>query len=179
MNIPPSLCNGCLVMRLLISILFFASFDSLAGETEICMGNKEARSFLSEWREGDSVTNILTTIQGPELLRERGRIAYQADLNGDGNQDYIFESFDSQGSAGDRTFGVFVQCKGFLQFMGGDYFAGVEGVGAKNNGYGDVIFSSYQRDKSDEVIYAEGKALTRPHAWSFNSSTGRYEGGMD
>lgn len=166
-------------MRLLVSILIFASFNSLAGETEVCKGNKGARSFLSEWREGDSVTNILTTIQGAELLRERGRIAYQVDLNGDGNQDYIFESFDSQGSAGDRTFGVFVQCKGFLQFMGGDYFAGVEGVAPKNNGYSDVIFFSYQRDKSDEVIYAEGKALTRSHVWSFNPSTGRYEGGAD
>jgi hypothetical protein len=166
-------------MRLLISILIFASFDSLAGEAEICMENKEAKSFLSEWREGDSVANILTTIRGAELLRERGHIAYQADLNGDGNQDYIFESFDSQGSAGDRTFGIFVQCKGFLQFMGGDYFAGVEGEGAKNNGYNDVVFFSYQRDKSDEVIYAEGKALTRSHVWSFNPSTGRYEGGMD
>ena len=166
-------------MRLLISILIFASFDSLAGEAEACKGNKGVRSFLSEWREGDNVTNILTTIQGAELLRERGRIAYQADLNGDGNQDYIFESFDSQGSAGDRTFGVFVQCKGFLQFMGGDYFAGVEGVGLKNNGYSDVIFSSYQRNKSGEVIYVEGKALTRSHVWSFNPSAGRYEGGAD
>jgi hypothetical protein len=168
-------------MKLPIAILILASFNfnAVAGEAEACKGNKGIRSFLSEWREGGSVINILTTIQGAEILRERGRIAYQADLNGDGNQDYIFESFDSQGSAGDRTFGIFVQCKGFLQFMGGDYFAGVEGEGAKNNGYNDVVFFSYQRDKSDEVIYAEGKALTRSHAWSFNPSTGRYEGGMD
>ncbi|UYP30624.1 hypothetical protein OEG79_00595 [Pseudomonas sp. Z8(2022)] len=168
-------------MKLLIIILVLASFtiNAVAGEAEACKGNKGVRSFLSEWHESGSVTNILTTIQGAELLRERGRIAYQADLNGDGNQDYIFESFDSQGSAGDRTFGVFVQCKGFLQFIGGDYFAGVEGGGSKNNGYNDVIFFSYQRDKSGEVIYAEGKALTRSHVWSFNPSTGRYEGGMD
>lgn len=146
MNIPPSLCNGCLVMKLLVSILIFASFNSLAGEAETCKGNKGAKSFLSEWREGGRVTNILTTIQG---------------------------------SAGDRTFGVFVQCKGFLQFMGGNYFAGMEGVAPKNNGYSDVIFFSYQRDKSDEVIYAEGRALTRSHVWSFNPNTGRYEGGAD
>ncbi|MCQ4264702.1 hypothetical protein CXK91_19125 [Stutzerimonas stutzeri] len=166
-------------MKLSIVILILASFNAAAGEAEVCKGNKGARSFLSEWWEGGRISNILTTIQGAEILRERGRIAYQADLNGDGNQDYIFESFDSQGSAKDRTFGIFIQCRGFLQFLGGDYFAGVEEIGSKNNGYNDVIFLSYQRDKSDEVINAEGQALTRSHVWSFNPGSGKYEGGMD
>lgn len=167
-------------MKLPIVILILASFNAVAGEAEVCKGNKGARSFLSEWREGGRVSDILTTVQGAEILRERGRIAYQADLNGDGNQDYIFESFDSQGSAIDRTFGIFVQCRGFLQFMGGNYFASVEEIGSKNNGYHDVTFLSYQRDESDEVIYAKkGQALTKSHVWSFNPSSGKYEGGMD
>lgn len=164
-------------MKLPIVILILASFNAVAGEAEVCKGNKDAISFLSEWREGDRVTNILTTIQGAELLRERGRIAYQADLNGDGNQDYIFESFDSQGSAGDRTFGIFVQCKGFLRFLGGDYFAGVKEGEAINNGYRDIVFLSYRRGESDNIIYAEDQALVTPQTWSFNSSSGMYEGG--
>jgi len=104
---------------LMIIMLLFASLNAVAGEVEACKGNKDTRSFLSEWWEGDKITNILTTIQGAEATRERGRIAYRADLNGDGNKDYIFEPIDSQGSARDRTFGIYVQCKGFLQFLGG------------------------------------------------------------
>lgn len=166
-------------MKLPILILMLASFNSVAGEAEVCKENKGVRSFLSEWRESGSVTDVLTTIQGSEILRERGRVAYQADLNGDGNQDYIFESFDSRGSAKDRTFGIYVQCWGFLQFIGGDYFAGVQEIGSKNNGYNDVIFHSYQRDEWDEVIYAEGQILTRSQVWSFNPGSGKYEGGMN
>ncbi|WP_324709397.1 hypothetical protein [Pseudomonas citronellolis] len=166
-------------MKLPIIMLLFASFNVVAGEVEVCKGEKNTRNFLSEWREGDRVTNILTTIQDTDISRERGRIAYQADLNGDGNKDYIFESFDSQGSAKDRTFGIFIQCKGFLQFVGGDYFAGVKEIGSINNSYRDVVFLSYQRDKSGEIIYADGQALIRSHVWSFNPGSGKYEGGID
>lgn len=166
-------------MKFPIIMLFLASFNAVAGEVEVCKIKKNTQSFLSEWREGDKVTNILTTIQDTETLRERGRIAYQDDLNGDGNMDYIFESFDSQGSAQDKTFGIFVQCRGFLQFVGGDYFADVKEVGEINNGYKNVVFLSYQRDDSDEIIYTEGQALTKSHVWSFNPSSDKYEGGMD
>ncbi|MEX6500726.1 hypothetical protein [Pseudomonas zhanjiangensis] len=166
-------------MKLSTIILLLISINALAGEPEVCKGNIKARSFLSEWREGDRAVSILTTIQGSEVSRERGRIAYQADLNSDDNPDYIFESFDSQGSAKDRTFGIFVQCKGFLHFVGGDYFAGVEEAGSTSNNYKDVAFLSYQRNDLDEIIYVKGQALTRLHFWSFNPSSGRYEGDMD
>jgi hypothetical protein len=166
-------------MKFPIIILFFASLNAVAGEVGVCKVKRNTKSFLSEWREGDKVTNILTTIQDTEVLRERGNIAYQGDLNSDGNLDYIFESYDSQGSAKDKTFGIFVQCRGFLQFVGGDYFAGVKEVGAINSGYRNVVFLSYQRDGSDEIIYAEGQALTKPHVWSFNPNSSKYEGGID
>ncbi|SNS58951.1 hypothetical protein [Pseudomonas segetis] len=166
-------------MKLLIIILLFASFNAAAGEVEICKGNKSTRNFLSEWREGDRATYILTTIHGTETLRESGRIAYQADLNDDGNNDYIFESFDSQGTAKDRTFAILIQCKGFLQFAGGDYFAGVKEGTKIHNGYRDIIFFSYQRDESNKIIYSQGQKLIIPHIWSFNPSSGKYEGDMD
>lgn len=166
-------------MKLPTIILLLASANALAGEAEICKGNIKVRSFLSEWVEGDRTVSILTTIQGSEASRERGRIAYQADLNSDGNPDYIFESFDSQGAARDRTFGIFVQCKGFLHFVGGDYFAGVKEAGSTSNNYKDVAFLSYRRNESDEIMYVKGQALTRLHVWSFNPSSGRYEGDMD
>lgn len=162
-------------MKLLIIMLLFASFNAVAAEAEVCKGNQNTRNFLSEWREGDRITNILTTIQGAEVSRERGRIAYQTDLNSDGNTDYIFESFDSQGSAKDRTFGIFIQCRGFLQFVGGDYFAGMKEGESINNGYRDVIFLSYQRNESNEIIYSEDHVLIRSHIWSFNPSSGKYE----
>lgn len=166
-------------MKILSLIFSFASFGVIAGENAICKGDVTTRSFLSEWREGDTAVSILTNIRGLETFNERGRIAYQGDLNDDGNVDYIFESFDSEGSAKDRTFGIYVQCKGFLKPVGGDYFSGVNDVRAGSEKLKEIVFLSYQRDESNNIIYTHGKALTKPHVWSFNPNTGRYEGDMD
>lgn len=137
------------------------------------------RNFLSEWREGNSAVDILTSIYDLEISRERGRIVYQDDFNGDGNVDYIFESLDSEGSAKDRTHGIYIQCKGFLKFVGGDYFAGVSEIKVNSENLKDIVFLSYQRNKSNKIIYKNGEALTKTHVWSFNPNTGRYEGKMD
>lgn len=166
-------------MKMLPLILLLTNFGAFAGEDKICKEDIKTRSFLSEWREGDGAVNILTSIHGLEIYRERGRVAYQDDFNGDGNVDYIFESFDSEGSAKDRTHGIYIQCKGFLKFVGGDYFAGVNGVKASSGNFKDILFLSYQRNESGEVIYANGQALTKLHAWSLNPESGVYEGNMD
>lgn len=166
-------------MKMLPLIFLLTSFDAFAGGDKICKEHIKTRTFISEWREADGVVNILTNIHGLEISRERGRVAYRDDFNGDSNVDYIFESFDSEGSAKDRTHGIYIQCKGFLKFVGGDYFAEVNGVKASSGNFKDIVFLSYQRNESGEVIYANGQALTKLHAWSFNQKYGRYEGDTD
>lgn len=166
-------------MKMLPLILILTSLGTFASEDKVCKENIRTRSFLSEWKEGGGVVSILTSIHGIEIFKERGRIAYQDDFNGDGNVDYIFESFDSEGSAKDRTHGIYIQCKGFLKFVGGDYFAGVNGANVSSGGFKDIVFLSYQRNKSSEVIYVNGQALTKLHVWSLNPKTGRYEGDLD
>ena len=166
-------------MRMLPLILLLMNLGAFASEDKICKENIKTRSFLSEWREGDGVVNILTSIHDLEISRERGRIAYQDDLNDDGNADYIFESLDSEGSAKDRIHGIYIQCKGFLKFVGGDYFAGVRGIKVNSENLKDIVFLSYQRNESNKIIDKNGEALTKNHVWSFNSNTGRYEGEMD
>lgn len=166
-------------MKMLPLIFLLTSFDALASENRICNEDIKTRNFLSEWREGNGVINILTSIHGLEISRERGRVAYQDDFNGDGNVDYIFESFDSEGSAKDRTHGIYIQCKGFLKFVGGDYFAGVTEIKVSSGNFKDIFFLSYQRDESNNLVYRNGEALTKNHMWSFNPNTGRYEGKID
>lgn len=166
-------------MKTLSLILLLTSLGAFAGEDKICKDNIKTRNFLSEWREGDTAANILTSIHELEISRERGRISSQDDFNDDGNADYIFESLDSEGSAKDRIHGIYIQCKGFLKFVGGDYFAGVREIKVNSENLKDIVFLSYQRDESNKIIYKNGEALTKNHVWSFNSNTGRYEGEMD
>jgi hypothetical protein len=166
-------------MKTLPLIFLLTSLGAFAGEGTICKENINSRSFLSEWREGDSAVNILTSIHDLEISKERVRIAYKDDFNGDGNIDYIFESLDSEGSAQDRTHGIYIQCKGFLKFVGGDYFAGVSGIKVNSENLKAIVFLSYQRNKSNKIIYKNGEALTKAHVWAFNPNTGRYEGEVD
>lgn len=166
-------------MRMLPLILLLTSSGAFASQDKICIEDLKTRSLVSEWAEGDSAINILTSVHGLEISRERGRIAYQDDLNGDGDTDYIVESLDSEGSAKDRIHGIYIQCKGFLKYAGGDYFAGVRGIKVNSENLKDIVFLSYQRDESNKIIYKNGEALTKNHVWSFNSNTGRYEGEMD
>ncbi|WP_339523744.1 hypothetical protein [Pseudomonas sp. EA_35y_Pfl2_R111] len=166
-------------MKILPLIFILTSLGAFADEDKFCNEDIKTRSFLSEWREGNTVFNILTSIHDLKIYRERGRIAYQDDFNGDGNIDYIFESFNSEGSAKDRTHSIYIQCKGFLKFVGGDYFAGVSGIKINNEKSKNIVFLSYQRDKSSKIIYNNEEALTKTHVWSFNQNIGRYEEEMD
>ena len=77
-------------MKIVPRIFLLTSFGAFAGEDKICKDGINTRSFLSEWIEGYGIVNILTSIHGLDISRERGRIAHQYDLNGDGNIVYIF-----------------------------------------------------------------------------------------
>jgi len=121
----------------------------------------------------------LTIILNGDTHRERGRVAYSCDINGDGNPDFIFESLDSQGSSRDRTYGIYIQCRGYLAFAGGDYFAGLGRVEDGLDGFKAITFLSYIRDLTGEVVYADSPPSTQAHTWVFNSLSGRYEGNAD
>lgn len=166
-------------MKRLLILLALISSGVFTGEPEICKPDEMAKKFLSIWKEQGRAIAILSNIRDSQVSVEEGIVAYQGDLNGDGNEDYIFESLSSAGSAGDRTFDILIQCKGYLKFSGGDYFAGVREIRSGNLQYKDIVFDSYRRDKEGKIAFKGKQALTRSHVWRFNPQVGKYEGDMD
>lgn len=165
-------------MRFIFTVLLLLSANILADEQAICRDDV-AKSFISSWREGSEAHSVLTTILNGDTHIERGLVAYSDDINGDGNPDFIFESLDSQGSSRDRTYGIYIQCRGYLAFVGGDYFAGLGRVEDGQDGFKIIIFLSYVRDLMGEIVYADSQPSTQAHTWIFNSLSGRYEGDAD
>ncbi len=79
----------------------------------------------------------------------------------------------------DSTFAFLIQCRGYLRYSGGGYFAGVKVLDGPAKGGGefkDIEIYSYIRDKRGRIRYKGEKAMTRPHLWQFDPQTQRYEG---
>lgn len=147
---------------------------------DICIQVTDARYFLSKWSErGEESEDMLSRVDGTEFSVESGDVIYTGDLNGDGIEDFIFNSRVGIGSSMDSTFAFLIQCRGYLKHAGGDYFAGVKVLdGSPKNGgdFKDIEIYSYIRDKRDQIRYKGKEAMTRPHLWQFNPQTQRYEG---
>ncbi|WP_429538803.1 hypothetical protein [Pseudomonas fluorescens] len=166
-------------MKSVIVLLLLFSALASATEPEVCQSRAGPYWFLSEWNDDDDPTTSLTEMNGTELTMEHGAVVYHGDLNGDGKKDFIFTSYSSQGSSRDSTFAVLIQCRGYLKFAGGEYFAKAEvpeGQPTVKGGYKDILFSSYKRDASSNIVYRGEEALVTPHLWRFNPQSQKYEG---
>lgn len=165
-------------MRYIFAFLFLSPVVN-ASTVDVCDAQGGAKHFISQWSEGGDNVDILSRISGEKFSVQEGKVVYSGDLNGDGVKDFIFSSYDSEGSGKDRTYGFLIQCKGYLKFVGGDYFAGVkveEKSSDSANGFKDIQIYSYKRDGEGNIRYKGKEALTTPHTWSFNLETKKYEG---
>lgn len=161
-----------------ILALFLLSPAACAAAVEVCEGNGP-KYFISQWAEDGDPVQALSRVEGVKFSVQEGRVVYNDDLNGDGVKDFIFSYTGGEGSSKDRVYGFFIQCRGYLKFVGGDYFAGVKVSNSFSSGekqYREIEIYSYQRDRGGNVLYEGGEALTKSHVWSFNQRTQRYEG---
>lgn len=164
-----------------ILALFLLLPIACAAAVEVCDANGP-KHFISQWAEDGDPVQVLSRVDGVKFSVQEGRVIYNDDLNGDGMKDFIFSSSGSEGSSKDRVYGFFIQCRGYLKFVGGDYFAGVKVLDVSRDGenkYKDIEVCSYQRDKDGSVVYKGGEALTKSYVWSFNRDSHRYEGASE
>lgn len=165
-------------MRYFFAFLIFSPVVS-AATIDVCDAPGGAKHFISQWSDGGENIDVLSRVNGEKFSVQEGKVVYNGDLNGDGVKDFIFSSYDSEGSSKEMTYGFLIQCKGYLKFVGGDYFARVEVLEKSPvaaGGFKDIQVYSYQRDGDGNIRYKGKQALTTPHAWTFNSETKKYEG---
>ncbi len=164
-------------MKYFFALAFFATAVQ-AAPVDVCYPTEGPKHFLSQWTEDSRTIDMISRVAGDEFSVEEGKVVYNEDLNGDGIKDYIFLSYYSAGSSGDFTYNFFIQCRGFLRNVGGDYFADVEVLSThpESSLYKDIKIFSYNRDKQDQIMHRGGKPLTTPHIWRFNPETKLYEG---
>jgi len=164
-------------VKYFFALAFFATAVQ-AAPVDVCYPTEGPKHFLSQWTEDSRTTDMISRVAGDEFSVEEGKVVYNEDLNGDGIKDYIFLSYSSAGSSGDFTYNFFIQCRGFLRNVGGDYFADVEVLSThpESSLYKDIKIFSYNRDKQDQIMHRDGKPLTTPHIWRFNPKTKLYEG---
>lgn len=161
-------------------LLCISALPMAAMATNVCNQETDSKYFLSKWSEkGQAPEDILSSIEGKEFSIDPGHVVYRGDLNGDGIEDFLFNSRVGIGSSKDSIFAFLIQCRGYLKHTGGDYFAGVKVMDGppKNGGdVKDIEIYSYVRDKHGQIRYKGEEAMTRPHLWQFNPQTQRYEG---
>lgn len=166
-------------MRILL-LLGMAWLPMTATASGLCDPRNDSKYFLSQWSDsGESPEDILSSSDGKEFSVDPGHVVYRGDLNGDGVEDFIFNSRVGIGSSMDSTFAFLIQCRGYLKHAGGDYFAGVKVLdGARKDGgnFKEIEIYSYIRNSSGQIRYKGDKAMTRPHLWRFNPQAQRYEG---
>ncbi|WP_256580563.1 MULTISPECIES: hypothetical protein [unclassified Pseudomonas] len=164
-----------------LSLMCMAWLPMASMAMDVCNSESDTKHFLSQWSESrdNKPDDILSGLHKDQFSVEYGKVVYRGDLNDDGQEDFIFTSYSSRGSAGDSTFAFLIQCHGYLKHVGGDYFARVKVLDGppKNGGdFKDIAIYSYVRDKRDQISYMGKDALTRRHLWQFNPQTQRYEG---
>ncbi|ETD38278.1 hypothetical protein HKW95_28925 [Pseudomonas chlororaphis subsp. aurantiaca] len=156
------------------------SLPIVAMASDLCAPETDSKYFLSQWSEsGDRPEDMLSSFDGKEFSVDPGHVVYRDDLNGDGFEDFIFNSRVGIGSSMDSTFAFLIQCRGYLKHVGGDYFAGVkvlEGSPKGGDGFKDIEIYSYIRNLHGQIRYKGNEAMTRPHLWRFNPQAQRYEG---
>lgn len=161
-------------------LLCMAWLPIAAMAVDVCSQETDSRYFLSKWSErGEDPEDILSRIDGKEISIEPGEVAYRGDLNGDGIEDFIFNSRVGIGSSMDSTYAFLIQCRGYLKYSGGDYFAAVKVLDGPPKGgrdFRDIEIYSYIRNRRGQIRYKGEEAMTRPHLWRFNPQTQRYEG---
>lgn len=133
--------------NIMIFVLGMFPLLAFAESNALCSEQSEHKSFLSDWNDDDNSVKILSSYTGSKFEVEEGRVAYKGDLNGDGNDDLIFESYASEGSSKEMVNEILVQCKGFLVNVGGDYFSKVE-VGALDGSTGFKLITVYNYTKN-------------------------------
>ncbi|MCE4057968.1 hypothetical protein [Pseudomonas sp. Au-Pse12] len=167
-------------MKYLLAFLLLSPI-TCAATVKICSADGP-QYFISQWSEDGDPVQVLSRVDGVKFSAQEGRVIYNDDLNGDGVKDFIFSSSGSEGSSKDRVYGFFIQCRGYLKFVGGDYFAGVKVLDISPGGenkYKDIEVYSYQRDKDGNVVYKGEGAVTKSYVWSFNHGAQRYEGALE
>ncbi|MNB64537.1 hypothetical protein D3C87_557080 [compost metagenome] len=164
--------------RLLVLCVSWLPIAVMAAD--VCNQEADSKYFLSQWSQSsEHPEDILSSLDGKEFSIDPGHVVFRGDLNGDGIEDFIFNSRVGIGSSMDSTFAFLIQCRGYLRYSGGDYFAGVKVLDGPPKGGGefkDIEIYSYIRDKRGRIRYKGEKAMTRPHLWQFNPQTQRYEG---
>ncbi|KDD67254.1 hypothetical protein ABH912_004181 [Pseudomonas sp. BT76 TE3572] len=168
-------------MKYIFAFLVFSPMAS-AATVDVCDTSGGAKHFISQWSEDGDQIDTLSRLSGDKFSVQEGKVVYSGDLNGDGIKDFIFTSYGSEGSSKDKTYGFLIQCKGYLKFVGGDYFAKVEVLDKAPetiSGFKDVQVYSYQRDGDGNIRYKGKNALTTPHKWSFNPESKKYEGDFE
>ncbi|WP_092315979.1 hypothetical protein [Pseudomonas saponiphila] len=164
-----------------ILALFLLLPIACAAAVEVCDASGP-KHFISQWAEDVDPVQVLSRVDGVKFSVQEGRVVYNDDLNGDGVRDFIFSYSGSEGSSKDRVYGFFIQCRGYLKFVGGDYFAGVKVLDVSPGGenkYKDIEVYFYQRDKDGNVVYKGEGAVTKSYVWSFNHGAQRYEGALE
>jgi len=165
-----------LFINLIFSLLLYFPIAN-AATVDVCDTEGGAKHFISRWSEDGDKIDTFSRVSGDKFSVQEGKVVENVDLNGDGVNDYIFTSYGSEGASKDKTFGFLVQCKGYLKFVGGGYFAKVEILDRAHktsSGFKDIQIYSYERN-GDGNIRCKGKeALTTPHVWSFNPETKKY-----
>ncbi|MFJ4251612.1 hypothetical protein SAMN04488483_4224 [Pseudomonas helmanticensis] len=164
--------------RLLVLCVSWLPIAVMAAD--VCNQEADSKYFLSQWSQSsEHPEDILSSLDGKEFSIDPGHVVFSGDLNGDGIQDFIFNSLVGIGSSMDSTFAFLIQCRGYLRYSGGGYFAGVKVLDGPAKGGGefkDIEIYSYIRDKRGRIRYKGEKAMTRPHLWQFDPQTQRYEG---
>jgi hypothetical protein len=157
-------------------IVFFGMLPTLAiaAGNNLCSAQSASKSFLSSWNDDDSPLQVLSTYAGSEFQTEEGRVVYKGDLNGDGNDDLIFEAYSSEGSSKEMVNEILIQCKGFLVNVGGDYYSKVEvGNTVAATGFKSIKAYTYLKNKVNGAP-VDMKSQTST-VLNFNPATKRYE----
>lgn len=161
-----------------IFVLMLLAPTVSAATVDVCSPEDGIKYFVSPWSEDGGSVTTLSRVDGTKFSVQEGRVVYSGDLNGDGVKDSIFVSYDGVGSSKDLVYSFLVQCRGFLRFVGGDYFADVKVSDSLTGGgsFKDIQIFSYDRDDRGNIKYKRGEALTKVYIWNFNLETKRYEG---
>ncbi|EIK98377.1 hypothetical protein PMM47T1_00015 [Pseudomonas sp. M47T1] len=145
----------------------------LAGAVDVCSAPAQ-KSFLSSWMENGNTQQVLSSLTDAGWLTEDGGVVYQGDLNGDGNDDVIFEVYASAGSSKETIHEILIQCKGFLVNVGGDYSSEVSiGKLAAPTGFKPITGYVYVKNKINGAPLDMKRQTLQ--MLNFNPATRKYE----
>ncbi|WP_407364580.1 hypothetical protein HKW97_24385 (plasmid) [Pseudomonas luteola] len=167
-----------LIISLMIVTSSLLSSSAFSADHDICKSYTGPKSFISHWIGDNTGIDILTTLNADDLTKEDGKAHEAGDLNGDGNNDYIFESYPSQGSSGERSYNILIQCRGFLANAGGDYFSGFKldrnQSKLARGEYKRIVFLTYKRSGDGNIIYHGKTPESELQVWQYDKEQKTY-----